>query len=105
VPDKSEYADIWLVMDYRMNYAPIFNMSTGPKLENKRKILTDVCDRITEKNPLGNYFLSIVEKKIGNLDAAYIRKEQAVLYLEESDYWRRRFEALGVTGAEWNTVG
>jgi radical SAM superfamily enzyme YgiQ (UPF0313 family) len=96
VPEKSELADVWLAMDYAMNYAPIFDMEPGPKLENKRKILVDVCDRITHRNPLGNYFLSIVEEKMGNSASAYMRKDQAMVYLQESDYWQKRFNVLGI---------
>lgn len=96
VPTAEEMADIWLVMDYRMNYAPILEMARGPKLGNKRKILLDVCDRITRNNPLANYFLSEVETRLGDTLEAIRRKNLYREYLYQSAYWQTRFQALGL---------
>ena len=96
VPDKADLADLWFIADYRSNYFPIFDMAPGPKLENKRKMLLDVCDRVTKDNPLGNYFLSVIEMKGGDLDAAHFRARECQKFLNESEYWQRRFETLGI---------
>jgi radical SAM superfamily enzyme YgiQ (UPF0313 family) len=96
VPEKSEMADIWLTMDYRMNYEPIFGMQRGPKLENKRKILIDICDRITHENPLANFFLMQVEAKLGNHDETVRRSNLTREYLDKSEYWQKRFFRLGL---------
>jgi hypothetical protein len=83
-------------MDYRMNYEPIFGMQRGPKLENKRKILIDICDRITHENPLANFFLMQVEAKLGNHDETVRRSNLTREYLDKSEYWQKRFFRLGL---------
>jgi radical SAM superfamily enzyme YgiQ (UPF0313 family) len=94
VPDKGDLPDLWFLADYKTNYAPILSMTPGPKLDNKRKMLVDVCDRVTVNNPLGNYFLSVIERKLGNLDAAQERTDRTQAYLLESKYWQQRFGVL-----------
>lgn len=96
VPDKSEMADVWLAMDFRMNYEPIPWMLPGPKLENKHKMLLDVCDRITHNNPLANYYLATIEETRGDLRAAHDRRNLAQKYLTQSEYWQRIFEGLNI---------
>jgi hypothetical protein len=94
VPDRQELEAIWFAMDTRINYLPILDMTHPVKLENKRKILADVCDRVTRRNPLGNYFLAVVEQKLGHGDEANNRMEMSRRYLRESAFWKARFEAF-----------
>ena len=96
VPDKSEMADVWLSMDLKMNYLPIIQMAVGPKLENKRKILIDICDRITKDNPLASMFLALTEYALGNSAEGNRRGQLYEKYLAQSDYWQKRFEAFEI---------
>jgi len=96
VPDKSELADIWLTMDFKMNYEPILRMKPGPKLENKRLMLLDVCNRITKENPLANFFLGMISSRMFDEESAQYRKQMAREYLARSEYWRSRFKAFGL---------
>lgn len=96
IPDKSELPDLWFLCDYKTNYEPIFGMDPGPKLDNKEKMLVDVCDRVTKDNPLGNYFLAVIADKKGDATERTQRMCMAMAYLNSSAYWQRRFEVLGI---------
>lgn len=95
VPTPEELKDLWFVMDYRVNYEKILTEERPIKLTLLRKMLRDICDRVSE-NPLATMYLGIVEQKLGNREAAQKAKEQAELFLDRSDFWRKRFEALSL---------
>jgi len=96
VPTREELHDIWLLVDYWINYEPILQMNEEIKLNKKRAILIDICDRMTYNNPIANLFLGIVEEKLGNEKEATVRKSKAMKFLEESDYWKKQFSALNL---------
>lgn len=96
VPSREELHDIWLLVDYWINYEPILSMTDPPKLKKKKAILVDICDRMTKGNPIANLFLGIVEEKLGNAAEGQKRKQAAVEYLAQSDYWQKQFEALEI---------
>jgi len=94
VPSREELHDIWLLVDYWINYEPILSMTDKNRLLKKRAILRDICDRMTKNNPISNLFLGIVEEKLGNSKEGHSRKELALKYLSQSEYWKKQFEAL-----------
>lgn len=96
VPTREQLHDIWLLVDYWINYKPILSLEDKDKLLKKRVILTDICDRMTKENPLANLFLGIVNKKLGNIEESIKRNQFAKIYLESSEYWKSRFSALNL---------
>jgi len=66
------------------------------KFQKKKCILADICNRMTQNNPLANLFLGIVENKLGNRKEGDRRQQLAVEYLSYSAYWQERFGALGL---------
>jgi len=58
--------------------------------------LSDVSDRMTRDNPLSNYFLSIVKKKLNKKTEARNRMLLVDQYLEKSNYWKQRFKTLNL---------
>ena len=94
VPSKKQLADIWFLMDYKINYERIFTEENADKLFKWRQFLIDVCDRMTRDNPLGNLFLGIVLTKIGRNDEAQMRYKIANSCLNSSSYWTARFKTL-----------
>jgi radical SAM superfamily enzyme YgiQ (UPF0313 family) len=96
VPGREELHDLWLLVDYWINYEPILTQPDPVKLRKKRCILRDVCDRMTRNNPMANLFLGVVEYKLGDRSEATARYARATEYLDGSAYWRLRFEVLGL---------
>ena len=96
VPSREALHDIWLLVDYWINYEPILKMTDLNRLKKKRAILFDICNRMTKDNPIANLFLGIVEEKLGNNIEAAAHRTLAVEYLSQSDYWQKQFQALKI---------
>jgi len=96
VPNQKELNDLWFLTDYEINYKPIINQNNPAKLKKLEHFLTDVSDRMTRDNPLSNYFLSIVKKKLNKSTDAKERMMLVNKYLEKSNYWKQRFKTLNL---------
>lgn len=96
VPNQKELNDLWFLADYEINYKPIFKQNNQDKLLKLECFLQDISDRMTRDNPLSNYFLNIVKKKLGKKKEGAERELLVHKYLEKSNYWSSRFEALGL---------
>ena len=66
------------------------------KLIKKKVMLVELVERMDIKHPLAALFLGIIEGKLGNSDNASTFYELAQDGLAASEYWRLRFQALGV---------
>lgn len=96
IPTREQLHDIWLLVDYWINYEPILTIEDKDRLIKKKVILTDICDRMTKENPLANLFLGIINQKLGDFEESKIRRDVAKTYLDTSEYWKSRFEALNL---------
>lgn len=97
VPARDELEDVWVVIDYRVNYEPILTQSDRCKLKKKRLMLLEICERMTSVNPLANLFLGICEHRLGDFEQARHRLSFAEEHLEQSAFWQIRFESLGIS--------
>ena len=96
VPTQKELNDLWFLTDYEINYKPIINQNNSNKLKKLEYFLTDVSDRMTRDNPLSNYFLSIIKKKLNKNSEAKNRMSLVHKYLEKSNHWKQRFKTLNL---------
>jgi radical SAM superfamily enzyme YgiQ (UPF0313 family) len=96
VPSRKELNDLWFLSDFEINYRPIYATTDVDRLKKLKAFLADISDRMTRDNPLANYFLSIVEEKLGNKSESIIRQENARKHLEKSIYWQERIDILGL---------
>ncbi len=96
VPSQKELNDLWFLADYEINYKPIFKQNDIDKLLKLECFLQDISDRMTRDNPLSNYFLNIVKIKLGKKKEGKERLKLAKEYLKKSNYWKSRFETLGL---------
>ncbi|MDZ4784893.1 MAG: radical SAM protein, partial [bacterium] len=94
IPTREELHELWLVVDFLINYKPVLELQDLPKLKKKQAILRDICNRFTKANPLANLTLSIVEDRLGDKVQAEYRRSLTSQYLSSSAYWRTRFEAF-----------
>ena len=99
VPTKPQLNDIWLTADYEINYARLADMDDPQKLAKIGRFLTDIADRMTLDHPLANYFLGRIHEKLGDSEESGERSRHAARLLENSEYWRQRFEKLGLPSA------
>jgi len=98
VPNQKELNDIWFLADYEINYKPIIKQENKFKLLKLEKFLTDVSNRMTRDNPLSNYYLSIVKRKLDKENEAKKIDKKVVEYLDKSSYWKQRFKTLNLDG-------
>ena len=96
VPNQKELNDLWFLADYEINYKPILKQNNLSKLKKLEHFLTDVSDRMTRDNPLSNYFVSIVKKKLNKNADSKNRELLVSKYLEKSNYWKQRFKTLNL---------
>ena len=94
VPNQKELSDIWFLADYEINYKPIEKQNNQIKLEKLETFLTDVSNRMTRDNPLSNYYLSLVKRKLNKSNEADLIDKKVIQYLNNSDYWKQRFKTL-----------
>ena len=96
IPTQAELNDLWFLTDYEINYKPILKMDDVWRLKKLEAFLTDVSDRMTRDNPLSNYFLSIVLKKVKKIEDSKKRINLVKNYLEKSEHWQQRFKAINL---------
>ena len=96
VPNQKELNDIWFLADYEINYKPILKQKDKFKLLKLEKFLTDVSNRMTRDNPLSNYYLSIVKRKLNKENEAKKIDKKVIEYLDKSQYWMQRFKTLNL---------
>lgn len=96
VPVPEEMDDVWLIMDYKVNYEKILKEEHPVRLKKMQVFLRDVSNRMAIDNPLSTLFLGIVENKLGNLWEAERYISLSREYLMESMYWQKRFNVIGL---------
>jgi len=94
VPTPEELKDIWFLADWLVNYERILPEYDPVKLEMKKAILTNICERMSVNNPLSTMFLGIVENRLNQKNQALERFKRAKVLVGESEFWRIRFDAL-----------
>jgi len=96
IPSREELNDLWLGVDYKVNYEKILNQNDSISLRKMQKFLEYVSDRMTIHHPLSNLFLGIVESRLGDLEDAQKRMSLSRKYLSNSTYWQEFFKALNL---------
>lgn len=95
-PTDEEVRDLWVPIDYKLNYEPILAQTDPFKLGMKRLMMQDICKRKSSRNPIPTMFLGIIEQKLGMLEEAKNHFAYAEKYLSESEFWNIRCHALGI---------
>lgn len=96
VPLRSEFKDIWLVVDWEINYRKIPALSDKIKVDMFHKLFVNMCDQTHKDHALGNLYFAEIEMKLNNREAAEQRLHLAQRLCESSDYWQKRFQVLGL---------
>jgi tRNA A37 methylthiotransferase MiaB len=96
VPTREQLQDIYISMDYSINYEPILNINDKSKLIKKSKMLEEIATRLTIDNPLGTLFYAICLKKLGKKEESHKYFEISERYLQESLFWQARYDALEI---------
>ena len=98
VPTPEELDDLWLLVDYKVNYEKILTERDPLRLKKMQCFLKDVSHRMSIDNPLSTLFVAIVEHKLGNLQEAEHYLNRSKRCLDTSPYWQKRFDVLEING-------
>lgn len=96
VPEREDIRDIWMVMDYKINYEPIWDLQSPTKLKMLHRLFVNMCDHTHANNALGNLYFGLIEKKLGNHDESRNRLNLSRSCAQSSAYWKIRFETLNL---------
>ena len=96
VPSRAELPDIWWVMDYLINYQRLWDQHDPIKLKMLQRMFHYIFDKTHKEHALGNLYFALIEMRLGNRAEAQRRLAAARDYLSRSEYWRIRFEAMGM---------
>lgn len=96
VHDPDKIMDYWFLMDYKINYERLLAFNNPLKLEMLRKLFINICDNTHHTNAMGNLFFAVIESKVGTKEEAQRRLASARKFADELDYWKVRFETLGL---------
>ena len=94
VPERQDIRDVWMVMDYKVNYEKIWGLDNPVKLRMLQRLFVNMCDHTHASNALGNLYFALIEHKLGHTEAARDRLEMSRRFSQSSEYWVQRFEAL-----------
>jgi radical SAM superfamily enzyme YgiQ (UPF0313 family) len=96
IPGRDQLNDIYVTLDYMINYKPIIDLEDEPKLRKKASMLKEIAVRMTVNNPLGTLFYSLCLSKLGEKQEANKQYDLAMSHLEESKFWQERFNVLKI---------
>jgi hypothetical protein len=89
IPDRSEMEDIYFAMDHEINYKSILTTTDKARLIKKQLMLEEICNKMTRENALGT---------LGHNKRADELNRLAKQYRDESAFWQKRFDVLGLDG-------
>ncbi|MBT3767002.1 MAG: B12-binding domain-containing radical SAM protein [Rhodospirillaceae bacterium] len=95
IPDGEQITDIWFYMNYKMNFHRLFNEKRPLKLEQQRKMLTNLVDIVSPEHGFGLYFLALMEKNAAG-QASPATLERLHNQVAASPYWSQRLAAYGL---------
>ena len=89
VPSKEEMEDIWFTSDFKINYERINKIKDIDKLKKLSVFLKFISKKISVKNPLVDYYTSLVNNKITNK-----KNKISVDKKNQSIFWQKRLNVL-----------
>ena len=95
IPATAELDDIWFYLNVRLNFERLFRETRPIKLEQQLTWLRYVSTKTAPDNALILYFYAYLQSVVlGEIEDSVIA--QLHLRLQESAYWREKFEQLGL---------
>ena len=102
IPSPDQLDNIWFYMNYRVNFFTLFREMSKIKLEQQYKWLSYVHTLSAPDNALVMYFYGYLQYRVlGEVEEALILKLEKKL--SQSEYWRERFDFLGLHSDDLKT--
>ena len=98
VPLKSELENIWMYMNFHLNFKRLLKLENPLKIDQQSKYLQYITELVAPDDPFPMYFYGQLQKKIhGTVDKNLIARLDA--RLAQSDYWSNSFEHFDLSTA------
>jgi radical SAM superfamily enzyme YgiQ (UPF0313 family) len=95
IPTPDQLDNIWFYMNYRVNFFKLFRETRQVKLAQQYKWLSYVHTLSAPDNALVMYFYGYLQYRVlGEVEDSLVLKLEDKL--AQSDYWRERFDCLGL---------
>jgi len=102
VPPRSQLEDIWLYMNFHLNFKRLFKVQSPIKLEQQLKYLKYITELIAPDDPFPMYFCGYLEKKIrGKTDMKLVSRLETCL--DSSQYWKNCLSSFGLSPSHLRT--
>lgn len=100
IPSRSELDDIWFYLNVRLNFNRLFRETRPEKLQQQLTWLRYVATKTAPDNAIILYFYAYLQWRVLGrtdpaLDAALVSR------LDESEYWREKFEVYGLKAGQF----
>jgi radical SAM superfamily enzyme YgiQ (UPF0313 family) len=102
VPARTELEDIWLTMNFHLNFKRLMDISNPVKLEQQMKYVRNIVEMVAPDDPFPLYFYGCLQQKIkGTIDKGII--DRLELRLHTSEYWRKSFARFDLSPTDLQT--
>ncbi len=102
VPPKSQLEDIWLYMNFHLNFKRLFEVQNPTKLEQQVKYLKYITELVAPDDPFPMYFYGYLQKRVmGVTDMKLISRLETCL--NSSGYWQNCFRSFNLSPSHLRT--
>lgn len=102
IPTPPQLNDIWFYMNYHLNFHRLFSEERPMKMQQQLQNLAALSDIISPEHGFALYFMGYLQYKLtGAVEPAII--ERLTHKLRDSEYWRGRFQAFGLSVTDLET--
>ena len=97
VPSRRDVDNIWVYMDYHLNYHRLFSLTDSIKIQLQKRMLENIYNVTSAGHPLALYFRGYFARLENDPVLAEILYERLKKSLDSSEYWRDKFPAFNVS--------
>ena len=96
IPPKSQMEDIWLYMNFNLNFKRLFELNNAVKLDQQMKYVENITKVVAPDDPFPMYFYGYLQRKMtGVTDVKLITRLKRKL--DSSTYWRNCFNVFNLS--------
>jgi len=97
IPNRKDVDNIWVYMDYHLNYHRLFSLTDPIKIQQQKRMLENIYNVTSGEHPLALYFRGYFAQKENETAMAKTLYERLQKSLSASEYWRDKFPAFNLS--------
>ena len=93
---STQLEDIWMYMNFHLNFERLLKIQNSIKLEQQLKYLTYITETVAPDDPLPMYFCGYLQKRVlGVIDPKLLSRLEVTV--DSSEYWRNCFKHFNLS--------